>query len=214
MKNFIYIVLGIIIFSCSTKQLSLNQIEGKYTWNGVSDHGETLELRSDSTFIFEWTQGLITGKTSGKIGCFDNHFCLVSEPEQDIEKFTIEVPPQTKQDYYEIMVRDNNWNRFSGATCVAYLNGELIQGQSTNKRGICQIESLEIDSIAISYAGYNNAIIPIEKTKTPKSLIVRLTKENYDQQFENLKLKIINKNTIELETVGIKRILKKIKTKA
>ncbi len=212
MKYCIQILFSLTITSCSsTKNLPIDKIEGKYLWTSIYGVGETIEFKSDSTFTFHWTQGLMNGETKGKIHFDNSQTILYSEFKKDAFKYKLEIPPQTKQDYYEIMVADDDWNRFIGATCQAYSKGKLVQGQSTNEMGICRIESLEIDSIAIGYLGYQDAELSIEKNRTPKSLIVKLKEENHYHYFEGQSLKIINRRTIELETFNRKKIFKRIK---
>lgn len=202
------------MLSCApTKRLSIEKLSGKFIWKGIYDVGETIEINADSTFTFSWTQGLISGKTLGKIKDNGNKPVLESQFKQRDFKYELVIPPQMKQDYYEIMVGDSEWNRFIGATCEAYLNGELIQGQSTNELGICKIESLNIDSIVVKYLGYQNAELIIENNITPKSLYVKLKEENHYHYFEEETITVRNKNTIELKTFGRNKKFKRIKNK-
>jgi|GEM_PF-4426737 len=212
MKYYILILLSLLMVSCSsTKHLSIDKIEGKYLCKSIYGVGEIIEIKPDSTFTFSWTQGLMNSITDGRIEYFNSQILLYSDLNRDTFKYELEIPPQTKQDYYEIMVGDNDWGKFVGATCEAYNNGELIQGQSTNEMGICRIESLDIDAIVIRYIGYQDAKLKIDKNRTPKSLIVTLKAENHYHYFEGQSLRIINKRTIELETYDKKKIFKRIK---
>ena len=214
MKCLTKILFLIAILGCSaTKKIPIVKVEGKFIWTSIYGGGETIEIKSDSTFNFSWTQGLMNGETSGIIKDKLTHLCLESQFKPQDFKFDLEIPPQTKQDYYEIMVGDDEWHRFIGATCEAYLNGEFIQGQSTDEMGICKIDSLNIDSVVIRYVGYLNAELIIENNRTPKSLIVRLKEENHYHYFEEETIRIINRNTIELETFGSKKRFKRIKIK-
>lgn len=212
MKYWIQILFSQLIVSfSSTKNMSSAQIEGKFLWNSIYGVGETIEIKSDSSFIFNWNHGLMKGVTKGKIVCDNSQMRLFSELKRDTFKYELVIPAQTKQDYYEIMVGNEDYNRFIGATCAAYYNGNLIQEQSTNEIGICRIESLEIDSIRIGYLGYQDAELNVEKNITPKSLIVKLKAENNYHYFEGQTIRVLNNRTIELETFERKKIFKKIK---
>ena len=211
MKYLTPILLSLIIVGCSSiKELSLEKVEGKYIWKGVYGVTETIEIKSDSTFIFSWAQGLMNGKTLGKIESINDQLSLNSQFKPDMVDFEVEIPPQSKQDYYEIMVGDKDQDRFIGANCVAFLDGNFVEGASTNEMGICKIKSLEIDTVVISYLGYKDAVLTVKKNNTPKSLIVRLNVEEHYQYFEGQAIRLTNKNTIKLKTFGRKKIFRRI----
>ena len=69
-----------------------------------------VEIKSDSTFVFTWQQGLIGGKTFGTISYKNNAFRMYSELQEDSVFYSVEIPPQTAQDYYEIKVVDTYGN--------------------------------------------------------------------------------------------------------
>lgn len=209
MKILIQILLSFTIIGCSsTKKLSIESLEGDYKWIGSYDVGEKIEFRSDSTFIFYWTQGLMNGVTKGRIENINSKFRLYSDLDRNTFKFELEIPPQIEQDYYEIMVEDD-WSILIGATCIAYSNGQIVQRQSTNEMGKCRFEPLRIDSIVIKYLGYQDAQLSVERNETPKSLIIKLKADNHYHYFEGQSIRIINKRTIELETFERKKIFKR-----
>lgn len=214
MKYLAQICICLALLSCNTtKKIAVDKMEGKYLWQSLHGVGETIELNSDSTFVFSWTQGLLKGTTHGKIELSNNQLKVYSDIDRADAKYELEIPPQTKQDYYSIMVAVEDWNRFIGATCEAYSNGKLVQGQSTNEMGICRIDSLEIDALIIEYLGYQHADISVVKYETPKSLIVKLKPENHYHYFEGEQLRFINRNTIQLETFGRIKTFKRILAK-
>ena len=211
MKIIVYFLLSLFIVSCSSTRLqTVSKIEGKYQWEGGYGVGETLEIRSDSTFIFTWYQGLISGITLGKIERIENQLCLSSEFKGDSNGFELEIPPQTKLEYYEIMVNDTSRYKLKGASCSAYYDGKLINEQPANDLGICKIESVDMDSLVIRYIGLKDANLEINKSSTPKSMIVILKEENHYQAFEGQFLKQTRKNSVEFTSFGRKKTFKRI----
>jgi hypothetical protein len=61
------IVLYFSLTRCSTtKEISKNDLIGVYCWDGALDEiGATINLKADSTFLYEWQRGLDFGQTKG-----------------------------------------------------------------------------------------------------------------------------------------------------
>lgn len=206
MKNLLYILVitQLVTMGCSTSKLNpISDLTGKYIWTeSFFDVSESIEILSDSTFIFRWKQGLGGGETQGKYSLNNGEIKLFSEYTPDSHKFNIIVPPQTKQDYYEILVRDKYSNRLIGATCLAFKKDEILEGSITNEMGICKLPIVNVDSIAIEYLGYKDAGFKTNKNRSPKSLIVEMVEGDHYHYFNGEVIKVSNKNKLRIETFG------------
>ena len=206
MKNIVYILLITLMvsLSCSIhRSYPVRELSGEFIWNeSFFDVSESIELFSDSTFIFKWKQGLMWGKTQGRFTLKEGDVKLFSEYTHDSHKFNLVVPPQTKQDYYEILVRHTESFKLVGASCIAFKEDKIIDGSSTNEMGICKLPIDNVDSISIEYVGYRDAGFPTTKNRSPKSLIVELVDGEHYHYFIGEILKISNLNKMKLKTLG------------
>ncbi len=214
MKIVFQIILSFTLVGCSTiRQISIHKLEGKFQWSDDYGVGETIEINSDLTFKFSWAQGLMYGETKGSFKKVGNYWELNSEYQPDLQKFHLEIPPQTKQVFYEVLVTDIHSNGLAGSHCKSYKEGNFIDGMFSDEWGICRFSNTNIDSLAFDYLGYNEAGIKVESGKTPKTMIIRLKEDKHYHYFKEQKIKVLNYDKIELKTFFREKIFVKMKKK-
>jgi len=194
-NNHIYQILILIqlsLLGCKTVQET--QIIGEYKYDG-----STLTLEPNKIFEFDWQAGLISTKIHGTYEVQGKNLYLTAIQNPNRKDFKIQIPPQTKRSDFELMIRDENWNRIIGATCELTKKGELIKGTVTNNVGICELPYSKTGYINIRSLGNETAEINLDSIFV-HSLIVELKEEDYHEYFENRKMlikkgKIIDKNS-------------------
>ncbi len=176
------------------KTIQETQITGEYKYAG-----STLTLEPNKTFEFDWQAELISTKIHGTYQVEGKDLYLTATKNSNRKDFDIQIPPQTKRNDFELMVRDEKLNRIIGATCELTKKDELIQGTVTDNMGICELAYSNTGYINIRIMGYETAKINLDSIFV-HSLIVELKEEDYYEHFENRKMlikgdKIIDKSS-------------------
>ncbi|MFI1742863.1 hypothetical protein [Thalassobellus sediminis] len=211
MKSILKTILFFLAISCSsTKDFSIDKIEGKYYWKSIYGVGESIEFKSDSTFVFNWQQGLNNGITNGNIEFDGKTINLYSELKQDSLSYELIIPEQKQTDFYKVKVLDSELNPIEFSSCTVKKNNEIIAGKSTDKNGICVIDNEKIDEILIQFVGFKDAVIPITDD-SPKTLTVKLKYDFFYEYFEKEKVYRINRNKIKLQTFERNKVFKREK---
>jgi len=209
MKSILKIILSFLFISCSsTKNISIDKIEGKYYWRSIYGVGESIEFKSDSTFIFKWQQGLNSGLTKGNIELKGKTINLNSELKKDSLSYELIIPEQKQSEFYQIKVLDSELNPIELANCIVKKDNKNIEVTSTNENGIFVIDNKNIDEILIQFVGFKDAVIPISEN-SPKSIIVKLKYDFFYEYFEEQKVYRINRNKIKLKTFETIKYFKK-----
>lgn len=189
----IFVVIQLSFF-CGCKTLQNTPIEGEYKYSG-----SMLILNSDRTFEFDWQEGLISTNIQGNFSVKGNNLYLNADPKSNRKNFEIKIPPQTKRSNFELVVQDQYRNKLIGAICLLTKSDELIEGATTDEEGICILPYDETGHITIRSLGYETAKINLDDISV-HSLIVQMKREDYYEQFNNLKMIIRNGKIIDTES--------------
>ncbi len=205
---FLLLIAPLLTSNCIVHKSNVkSKLTGKYVCDAsFNDVSESIEIFSDSTFLFKWNQGLISGETHGRWSVSNSGIKLYSEYAPDSHNFNLIIPPQKDQNYYELLVRNMYSENLIAANCIAYEKGKIIDGSSTNELGICKLPIDKTDSIAILYVGHKDAGFPTIRSISPKSLIIELVEyENY-HYFMGENVIVINEKEMKIETFDRNKI--------
>jgi hypothetical protein len=154
-----FIILTFLIFiSCSsTKNLTREQIIGRYQWNGVYGVISTIKLKADQSFEYNWQIGLIGGTTFGTWEREGSKIILNSELqpfENGIETFEIIKAERKNSDFLSVKIIGPDNESVPFAACVLKQDTTTLKGVSTDFQGETKLPKLEADSLIISFVGY------------------------------------------------------------
>jgi hypothetical protein len=154
-----FTILTFLIFvSCSTtKNITTEQIIGKYQWSGVYGVGSTIEIQEDQTFEYNWQAGLMRGTTFGTWERDGNKIILTSEMQPSkngIENFEIISTERKSSDSLSIKVISPYKETVPFAACILKKDTTTLAGVSTDFQGETKLPKLEADSLIISLLGY------------------------------------------------------------
>jgi hypothetical protein len=156
----LYTILTILIFvSCSSnKNLTNEQVIGKYQRNGNYGLEYTIELKEDQTFEYNWQMGLISGTTFGTWKKEETKIIFNSErqpSEKGIEDYEIIMTEKKNYDSLSIKVVGPNNEPLHFATCALKVDTTTLIGTPTDIEGETKLPKLEsADSLTISFIGY------------------------------------------------------------
>lgn len=177
-----------IFVSCSTtKNLTTEQIIGKYQWNGIYGAESTIELKADQTFKYNWQTGLIGGTTFGTWEREGAKIILNSElqpSENGIQKFEITNTGSKKSDLLSIKVVGPGNESVPFATCVLKNDTTTLKEASTDLQGEAELPGLEADSLIISFVGYKTIRYKLDSSIS--TLVFKMEEGNeYYEYFTN-----------------------------
>ena len=158
LRNIFPILTFLIFISCSsTKNLTTQQITGKYKWNGIYGIGSTIELKADQTFEYNSQIGLIGSTTFGtweKEGIQITLNSNLQPPENGIDNYEIIETEKNESDFLFIKVIGPDNESVPFAACFLKQDTVTLTGASTDFQGITNLPMLKADSLIISFIGY------------------------------------------------------------
>jgi hypothetical protein len=189
MKNIIYLITLILVFSCKAQKNVQGKIIGTYKTEGVS--GEII-LKKDSSFTYQYNAGLINTKSKGTWELTDKTLILKSNQKY----LTNQIKVKEYIDKGKIIITDSEKNPIIGAYVVLDNNQN---GLETNDKGFVDIgKSANIESFEVHYLGetYKYKIANNETNSYGVTIYLADLSKTY---FDNHKFKIKNKSLISNE---------------
>ena len=156
MKHFFVIVVSILFYNCTTNK---NMIYGKYVWDGGYDVYESIQIKSDSTFEFNWYAGLAgEGITLGKWKVNNGNLVLNSfNQSSNTLNFVVLNELVNSKDFIEVKIVDQYGPVF-GANCEFLFKGNNVAFSTSNSDGIVMISKQKFDTIKITFIGKQEII--------------------------------------------------------
>lgn len=174
----------------SYKQISNEDMLGKYTYSGIYGVSAEMELKKNNTFVYSWQEGLNSGVTKGNWVINKNVLLLNSEKqpnESNAEKYKLLETGKNDKSGITVQVLDKNGYPIRFANCVIHLyNGEQIGGVS-DENGMCIFEKevTSIKKIFLSYVGYYPVDYNTENTENNYFKIMMKEEEPHYEFFTN-----------------------------
>ena len=185
----------VLILGCKTiKENSQNQLLGKYQWHGLYGTASNITLKKDSSFIYHWQEGLISGTTKGTWHLQGNILILNSarQPKERV-KFEINSYDESNTREYKILVQDKEKYPLQFAVCALLKDSTFIDASETNEYGICKLGiTSQANTLQISYIGYYNVEKPISELKGNEISVTMYEGDEYYKYFTNSKWKVAN----------------------
>ncbi len=186
-SNLIYLFFVVSSFySCSIQNLSTQKLVGEYRHDVIYGIGSFLELSNDSTFVFNWQQGLILGETLGKWRYEKNGIFLTSErqPEKVKSDYIVKdtlFSKNNSNDTLWVKLTDIQGDILPFAICNIFKRKkDTIHSESTNINGELAIPLKKITkakNIHFTYLGFLKANIAVKQI-TSNSIVVKMKQEN------------------------------------
>ncbi len=207
LKSTWLLILCLTIFLFSCKHITLEDLSGEY----IDEHNVVLKLTELGTFELEIPkspldidQSLIK-KSGFYTFAVDEWILIVSKSNEP--KYSIQVPPLTKNEGLEFRISGENWGGLSKAKCKIEQNGKIIQKSVTDKQGIVKFEHITSGILIIEKEGWGKTKININELPH-QSLMITLKKEKdikIDYVFEIENETLVVKNIYEKYTLQKKR---------
>ncbi|SHI79593.1 hypothetical protein SAMN05444337_0820 [Flavobacterium haoranii] len=134
-------------------------IYGKYVWDGGYDVYESIQIKSDSTFEFNWHAGLAgEGITLGKWKVNNGNLVLNSfNQSSNTLNFVVLNELVNSKDFIEVKIVDQYGPVF-GANCELLFKGNNVAFSTSNSDGIVMISKQKFDTIKITFIGKQEII--------------------------------------------------------
>jgi len=163
MKLFNKIFCFLILFglgSCvSNKNTRSENLIGKYAWAGIYGVGSVIELKSDTTFIFNWTAGLSNGTSEGTWSLRRNSVILNSykQPWAAVgPKFDLIEEKIQESDTLTIKLIDEFNEIVPFALIGLKLGNDVDNPEQSDMDGVCRLFNVSADSLIIRAIGYRD----------------------------------------------------------
>lgn len=158
MRQIHYILITVLlIFPDLTLNAQTENIDiiGKYNRTGSLGFSARIELKPDSSFVYNWSIGLMGGITKGYWHLNNKNLILNSELQPNIHKtdFLLEEMNKTSSQKITIQVKTKSGESLPFATCTGYLNEQIFEG-STDMDGKISFDIESIERIEISFVGF------------------------------------------------------------
>jgi len=183
MKQIYYFFLLFIFASCGILRPNKTpEIAGVYSWYGVYGVGAEITLEADSTFTYEWYQGLIGGTTSGKWKQNGNTLILNSDlqPEDAIQSCKVIEVSSTPSEQVRIDIVDQNGMPLPFTYCMLKDDSILTVAGSANVEGQIEFDAQPSDSLLFRYPGGDVVAIPIIAKATYYKVEIRYFDHYYE----------------------------------
>ena len=144
MKNIIYIVTLVLVFSCKAQKNTQETIVGTYETKTDGVFGKII-LNKDSSFLYRYNVGLIKTESKGSWKFVDGVIILKSNEEY----LTNQIQVKEYNDKGELIIKDPQDNPIQGAYVV--LNNEQ-KALETDSKGVINIDE-NIEVFEIHYLG-------------------------------------------------------------
>jgi hypothetical protein len=178
------------IFSGCLITKNMNGIYKNIEGYGV---GEVLEIKSDSSFIYQWRVGLNSGTITGTYEKRGEYLFLNGGIKPPDQKIRVEENLKGNNDsiYIEVKSFDNN----PLAMAVVTLNTE--QMITTDMEGKAVVKKItDAKKIKVSYLSLNIPEYQVQKTKSNQFLIQVYTPLKQEIYFENVKVQVKGRKLI------------------
>ena len=113
-----------------------------------------MTLNPDSTFKFEWKQGLLRGTTEGKWQSKRKKLVLTSELQPTIQSYEVIESKENLKHGTMFKLLDNANDPLPFAIVGMHKKGELIATAQTELEGIATSVNSDFDSLSVNYVGY------------------------------------------------------------
>ena len=178
MKAIIYTISFIFLTSCLiTKDLSVEQVTGKYQLN-IDTYGivKTIELSADSTFVYDWVEGLNSGSTAGVWKIEGDKIVLNSYCQHEIEADEIVVRMEKNtldSDSLLIQVIDINNNPIPFTKCFTTFKSKVVSAAYTNINGRAKLSKSNADSLIIRNVDFGNVQLKHDPLTTYYKIVLK-----------------------------------------
>ncbi len=167
MRTTLFILTFLFFASCSVnKNLTHEQLFGKYRRNPIYGVSNSIELKSDLTFIYDWQAGLMNGRTYGKWEVNGNRIVLNSEqkpPEYNYEVLKIN---SLNSDTLTIKIYNAEGMEMPFANCLLKVGATTLINASSDSTGEMNFPRINTaDSLIIKYLGYKTIRYHIENSE-------------------------------------------------
>ncbi len=154
-----YLLLILLLYGCKSSTPTLvDNVIGEYELDedfyGV---GSEIKLLGDSTFIFDWFQGLISGRTTGSWNMKNNNLYLTSDEQPPSDRnwnYSI-CMKNLKQDSITIRVFDEEGTPLFGANCFVKGKGVKVVG-SVGVDGEFKFPKVDVDKLRVEYVSHQS----------------------------------------------------------
>lgn len=166
MKRITIIATLIILMSCSTsKNLTEDDILGKYVWLEFEGWPRSFELKKEGVFEYIWVTGVKRGTTIGTWTMEGSIIKLNSEmqPQMNFENyFDILDMEHGITDSLTLEVLDFHNNPICFAQCILLKDKVILERTSTNINGIAKLSKVNSDILIIRYNVYETIRIKVD----------------------------------------------------
>lgn len=168
------------VFS-QTGTITPSRLAGRYIWNGFFECGASIQLCNDSTFVYNWQQGLCGGQTKGK-WLTDNKYIILNSEIQPTDRKkanNVEVMNQCTSPNTVIKVRAESGRPmpFANITVIA---GHRSYSAVSDSGGIATFQVRSVRNITISYIGFKTITF---KSKESSDNYFAFTMQEIDEPY-------------------------------
>ena len=188
MKNIIYLITLVLVFSCKAQKNTQEKIIGAYKTKTEGVSGEII-LNKDSSFTYQYSAGLINTKSKGTWKLMDKAIVLKSSKEY----MTNQIKVKEYMDKGKIVITDSEKNPIMGAYVVLNNHQNALE---TDDKGFVNIgKNGNLESFEVHYLGetYKYIITKDEANSYDVTIYLADLSKTY---FDNQKFKIKNKSLI------------------
>ncbi|WP_288985207.1 hypothetical protein [uncultured Flavobacterium sp.] len=206
MLTFTFLLL-MILSSCK-----IDDVTGLYNAKGGFEWGSSLKINNDSTFVFNWQTGLMSGETKGKWKRKDNILILNSEqqPIKDtLPNFFIKRQYDTNSDSISFKIFWPHLEPLPSTNCSVFAKGQKIIEKTGDNDGNIVLLKVDCDSIKIQFIGLRDIVLK-SRFKNNIEIITRDLPETGYEYFTDKTLKI-RKDRLIFKTKNIYYIEKTYK---
>ena len=165
----------------------------KLIGNYSTEYEVSLQLKKDNQFTLNIPSSpLATDQEAIQvIGNYriDNRTLFLDSEETNSKSYTIVVPPQTRGDKYEFMIKGKDWGRLKGIHCEIRQGGKVVQEAITNQMGIATFNYTNSGALFIDLKDWEKLNLNLEELKH-KSLMITLEKKGYKTNLEKYEFQI------------------------
>jgi hypothetical protein len=213
MKWLLTILLGGLISCMVSKQVSEENLTGKYQYIGEYGISSSIEILPDKTFKYQWSAGMNSGTSMGKWQYKKGFIILNSEKQpssQNTDTYEVLQELSKQEKTVTIKVVDSEKQPVPFVNCLLNTSKGEKKGVTTEK-GICSFETAgTIDKITLAYVGFKTAEYTPKETANYFEILLRKENENYEF-FTNDKWEVKKDKLIMLNKKGKNQIYHKLK---
>ena len=180
-----FIVTSTMLVACKSN----SNLIGYYT----TEYEVSLELKKDKQFTLNIPRSPldIEQEAIEVIGNYQitNKILFLDSQKTNGKSYTIDVPPQTRGDNYEFMIKGKDWGRLEGVRCEIREGGKVVQESITNQMGVATFTYTNSGALFIDLKEWETLDLNLEELEY-KSLMITLEKKGYKNNLDNYEFQI------------------------